>query len=436
MLKIFDSILWAIATVLIIYSGIYYTFKLRFIQFRFKEMFKNTFTKTNMKNSISPFESLMMVLGGRIGVGSIAGIALSICLGGIGTIFWIWLIGIISAPNTFAETLLGTKYNEKDENNIYKGGPSYYLKKGLKNNKLGKFYALIMVISQIGGFLSIQSNTITKSITSYTNISPIIIGIIITIISALIISGGVKKISKISSKLVPIMTIIYVFSAIYIIILNIEMIPNILINIFKEAFNIKSLGFGIFSTMIIGVQRGIFSSEAGLGTGAIASSTVNTDYSAKQGFVQMIGIYVTTFLVCTSTAIIILTSNINVFNNNINGIEITQKAFIYHLGNLGNIIVIISIILFSFSTILSSYYDSESNLKYLINENINKKVKVLKIMSCVILFLGSISSSEILWKIVNIFTAVLAIINIYAIFSLREDVVYELRRYEKYGKIK
>ena len=180
MLKVLDSVLWAIATVMIVISGIYFTFKLKFVQFDFKEMFKNILKKGN--NTITPFESLMMVLGGRIGVGSIAGIALAIYLGGVGTIFWMWVIGFISTANAYAETILGAKYKENDEYHISKGGPSYYLKKGLKKNNLGKLYAYIIVISQVAGFLSIQANTITKSITNYVNISPIIIGFIIMIL--------------------------------------------------------------------------------------------------------------------------------------------------------------------------------------------------------------------------------------------------------------
>ena len=424
MLKIMDSILWAIATTLMVYSGIYFTYKLKFVQFNFKEMFRNIIKKEN--DSISPFESLMMVLGGRIGVGSIAGIALAIYLGGIGSIFWMWIIGFISAANSFAETTLGVKYQEKD-NKLYKGGPSYYIKNGLKNKKLGRLYAFIIVISQVFGFLSIQANTITNSI----NINPIISGLIITLISFIIINKSTKQLFKISSKLVPIMTLIYILASIFIIINNIDQIPNLFKSIIFEAFNFKSLGFGVLSSFIVGIQRGIFSNEAGLGTGAIAASTVKTKFPANQGYVQILGIYITTFLVCTATSLVILTSDINFLGNNLNGIEITQNAFIYHLGNIGNIIVILSIILFAFSTILAGFYDAESNLKYLTN-----KTNYLKIVICVILFISSIIPAKTIWEIVNILTSLLAIINIYAIIQLKKDVIFELRRYKECGKMK
>ena len=423
MLKILDSVLWAIATILMVYSGIYFTFKLKFVQFNFKEMFKNIIKKEDL---ISPFESLMMVLGGRIGVGSIAGIALAIYLGGIGSIFWMWIIGFISAANSFVETTLGVKYQEKD-NNLYKGGPSYYIKNGLNNKKLGKLYALIIVVSQVFGFLSIQANTITNSI----NINPIISGLIITLISFIIINKSTKQLFKISAKLVPIMTLIYIITSLYIIIININLIPNLFKSIVYEAFNFKSLGFGIISSFIVGIQRGIFSNEAGLGTGAIAASTVKTKFPTNQGYVQILGIYITTFLVCTATTLVILSSDINILENNLNGIEITQKAFIYHLGNIGNIIVILSIILFAFSTILAGFYDAESNLKYLTN-----KTNYLKIIICINLFISSIIPSKTIWEIVNILTAILAIINIYSIIKLKKDIIFELRRYKECGKMK
>ena len=424
MLKIIDSILWSIATILMVYSGIYFTYKLKFVQFNFKEMFKNIIKKED--NSISPFESLMMVLGGRIGVGSIAGIALAIYLGGIGSIFWMWLIGFISAANSFSETTLGVKYQEKDKN-LYKGGPSYYIKNGLNNKKLGRFYALIIVISQVFGFLSIQANTITNSI----NINPIISGLVITLVSFIIINKSTKQLFKISSKLVPIMTLIYIIASIFIIICNIDQIPNLLKSIISEAFNFKSLGFGVLSSFIVGIQRGIFSNEAGLGTGAIAASTVKTAFPVSQGYVQILGIYITTFLICTATALVILTSNINFLGNNLNGIEITQNAFIYHLENVGNVIVIISIVLFAFSTILAGFYDAESNLKYLTN-----KTSYLKLIICFVLFISSIIPAKTIWEIVNILTALLAITNIYALIKLKKDIIFELRRYKECGKMK
>ncbi len=422
MLKIIESFLWAIATIMILYSGIYFTIKLKFVQFRFKDMFNNL--KYKSRNSISLIDSLLMVLGGRIGVGSIAGTSLAITLGGVGSIFWLVLTGIISSANTFAEVVLGVKYKEKD-GDLCKGGPCYYIKKGLNNKKLSAIYAFIMLISYIVGSLSIQSNTITTSLKNQFDIPVFLIAIIISFISFFIILGGIKKISKFSSILVPIMILVYTLISLLIILININIIPSILVNIIKEAFNFKAFGFGILGTMIIGVQRGIFSNESGLGTGAIAASTVDIDLPARQGFVQILGTYITTIFICLSTSLIILTSTSSVIN--VNGIELAQAAFNNHLGMFGQTILMIIIILFAFSTILSGYYDGESNYKNLYNKNIN----ILKIFSCVVLFFGAIVNASYIWQFINIFTALLAIINIYSILKLKKDVINEYNRYKK-----
>ena len=423
MLIFFNKIFWAIATCLIIYSGLYFTFKLKGIQFNLKQMFSSIQKKDN-NSSIKPYQTLMMVLAGRIGVGSIAGVAFAIYFGGIGSIFWMWIIAFIGASNCFAETVLGILYKEKDEENIYKGGPSYYIKNGLKNYKLGAFYALLVIFSYVGGFLSIQSNTINKSINQIINVPSYVVGIIIVFFTSMIIFGGVKKIATTATKLVPIMTIGYVLIAIYICIVNINSIPVIFKNIVLSAFKLKPFFSGFLGTMIIGIQRGIFSNEAGLGTGAIASSTVATNDAKSQGYIQMIGIYITTLLICTSTAIIILTSPYKtLFLTDINGIEITQYAFQYHLGNVGNYLVFISIILFSFTTILTGYYDGEASLKYFFKKINKKYLLLLKILTLLVLFFGCTISSSILWNVVDLLVSLEAIINIYALLSLRKNII-------------
>ena len=205
-----NKLIWLVASSSIIISGIYFTFKLKFVQFRFIKMFKSLKVKNENKETIKPFESLMMVLAGRIGVGSIAGIAISIYYGGVGSIFWMWISSILGASLTFLETSLGMFYQQKDTKSICKGGPSYYIKYGLKNKLLGNIYAIIILISDIFGFISIQTNTITHSIQEIVNINEHLIGIIIGILVLIIIIGGVRRIANFSSKMVPVMTITYV----------------------------------------------------------------------------------------------------------------------------------------------------------------------------------------------------------------------------------
>ncbi|MBE6139368.1 MAG: alanine:cation symporter family protein [Firmicutes bacterium] len=424
-----SKIIWLVATSLIIISGIYFTFKLNFVQFKFIRMFKSLFIKNKNKDTIKPFESLMMVLAGRIGVGSIAGIAISIYYGGIGSIFWMWISSILGASLTFIETALGMMYQKKDIKSICKGGPSYYIKYGLNNKLLGNIYALIIIISDIVGFISIQTNTITHSIQEIVNIDSKIIGTLLCILVIIIIIGGAKRIAKFSSKMVPTMTLLYLFICLIIIVINAEKIPNIFITIIKSAFEFKAIGGGVLGSIVIGIQRGIFSSEAGIGTGAIAAATVETltqEEKLAQGYTQMLGVYITTFLICTSTALILLTTNVSNLNfNNFNGIELVQLAFTKHLGGIGNYFVFLIIFLFAFTTILSSYYNGESSLKYFI-EKPKKSLKLLKLFTCLSIMFGAISSSSIIWNFIDAFVGILAIINIYAIIKLQDKVIKSL----------
>lgn len=423
MIVLTNKLLWAVASALIIISGIYFSLKFKFIQLNVKKILTSTFVSDKKNKGLSPLSTLMLTLAGKIGVGSIAGVALAIYIGGPGTIFWMWVMALISASNTFAETYIGILYKEKDEDNIYKGGPSYYIKNGLNKKNLAIFCAILIIICYLVGFIPIQANTITKSINEIITINPIIIGLILCSFSAFIIFGGIKKISNVSNKLVPAMTFLYLLVAGIIVIKNITLIPNILLTIISDAFNFKPFFAGFMSTLIIGIQRGIFANESGLGTGSIASSATSDSNPIKTGYVQMLGIYITTLLICTSTALIIMTSNYNTINfTDINGIEITQYAFTYHLGNIGNIIIFISILFFAFSTILTGYYYIESNLKFFKAKISHKQLIIVKIITIIFLFIGCLISSEQLWDIVDCLVAMLAIINIYTLIKLRHKI--------------
>ena len=437
MLEFTNKFFWSMATILILGSGIYFSFYFKFVQFRFKEMFYNLLKKDTNNKGISPIQSFLMTLGSRIGVGSIAGVSLALYLGGPGSIFWMWVSAFLSSSNTFCETVLGIVYREKDGND-YKGGPSYYIRNGLNKSKLGSIYAMIILISFVGGFVGIQGNTITKSLLEFVDIPKFVIGIILVFLVSIIVFGGLKRIASFSEKMVPFMSILYIGIAVFVIFKNISLIPSIFKLIIISAFKLKSAYGGLIGSLIIGVQRGIFSNEAGLGTGSITSSTSSTDSSVSQGYIQMLGIYVTTLLICTATAIIVMTSNYTELSLiDVNGIEITQHAFKYHLGNFGNVLLFVSVLLFSFTTILTGYYDGESSLKYLFHKVNKIHLIFLKVISLLLLFLGCIIPSETLWSFVDILMSLLAIINIYALFKLKGVVNQEFRYYnmKKYGKI-
>lgn len=423
MIKIITDILWSIAIVFLLGGGLYFSIKLGFPQLKIKSLFKG-FQGDN-KSTVSPFKSLTMSLAARVGVGSLAGIALAIYIGGPGTIFWIWVVGIITSINTFSESYLGAKYQERD-GDAYKGGPSYYIEKGLKNKKLASLYSILIIVAYIVGFMTIQANTITTSIHDYYKIEPLVIGIILAIISAFSIMKGLDRIVNITSKLVPVMGIGYIVLSIIIIIMNIGKIPNVLLEIITSAFNSKAISGGIISTFIIGIQRGVFSTEAGLGTGSIASSCSHTSNKINLGLIQILGIYFTVFIVCTSTALIILTSDYSVLSfENMNGIELTQYALNYHLGKAGIIVLMLSVISLAYSTIVAGYYYGESSLKYLIKNVSKAHINILKIVTVILLLIGSVISASLLWNIVDILVAILAIINMYALIKLRKEIIVD-----------
>ncbi len=425
-MEIINNIVWSIATILLISVGIYFTIKLRGIQFNVPKMISSFHSKK--KTKITPFASLMMATSARIGVGSLAGIALALLYGGPGTIFWLWTTTLIVASNSFAESTLGVRYQEKD-GNYYKGGPAYYIGKGLKNKKLGQIYAFLIIITYIVAFMTIQANTITISITSKFPIAPIIIAIIIATLAFLAIYKGLKSIVSFTNNIVPIMGLGYILLGLVVVFINIEKLPSIFNEIITSAFDLKAFSSGLLTTILIGIQRGIFSNEAGIGSGAIASGSVDNEKPASQGMIQVVGVYFTSLIVCTITALIVLSIDYSIFtSSNYNGIEIIQYALDSNLGNIGELSLILIITLFAFSTIITGYYYGESNLKYLYPKIKKQHLYILKSVVAILLLWGSLAQSNVLWSIVDILVAILAIVNIYAIFSLRKEVVKEKQR--------
>lgn len=412
-----NKIIWSLATTLLIISGIYFTIDLKGVQFNIKRMIKSLNTKE--KTKISPLQTLMLSVSAKIGVGSIAGIALCIYIGGSGSLFWLWISAFITAPNAFIESLFGAKYKKKTKEG-YVGGPAYYIKQGLNNKKLSFLYATFVIILYILCFSSIQSNTIATSIFHSYHVNKYITGTIIVVISAFAIFKNMQHLIKMISYMVPIMCATYIAIGMYIIFKDISSMKEVLNTIFLSAFNIKSMSTGILSTIIIGVQRGVFSNEAGIGTGAIASSSSDTKNYINQGYVQILGVYFTSLVICSISAFLILLSPYQDFitTKNVNGIELSLFALKYHLGSFGEFFLIFSIFLFAFSTIVAGYYYGESSLRFLFKNIKKSSIILFKLLLLVILFYGSISHASVLWNISDFIIGLLAIINIYSCIKL------------------
>ena len=399
-----------IGILVLIISGIYFGIKLKF---KHLNIFRAIRIISRREEGISSFSSLCISLASRIGVGSLSGVAISIYIGGIGSIFWMWIITLICSSNTMIESMLSIRYRVK-KNNYYEGGPFFYIEKGLNNKLLAIIYALVFVITYGIVFLSIQTNTISKVVNEIVPINGLIVGIIISILTFLIIFKGIKEISSVISKLIPIIALLYINTCLIVIFKNINLIDDIILLIIKEAFNLKSFVIGF----IVGSTKSIFSTEAGLGTGAIACSITSNAIEEEQGLVQVFGIFFDTFVVSTLTAfVILLTPKINI--NISNGIELTRYAFIYHLGKYGGLILTISIILFAFSTIISGYYYGEVALKYITKKN---NTILLKVITILIILISTVISPTIIWDFIDIFIVILAIINSISLIMLRKKI--------------
>lgn len=397
---LYNNILWFIVIITLTFTSIYFSIKLKFKQFNIFNIAKS------LKGS--NFNSLFVSLGAKIGVGSISGIALAIYLAGPGVIFWLWVSSIIFSIITYCESYLGV---------IYQKGAFNYIKKGVGNEGLGIIYAFLLILSYVIGFIGVQANTIVKSIHYISNINPLLIVSILVVITSLIIFKSIDRVLNFISKLVPFMCILYILLGGIIIFMNIDKIPAIIINIMKDALTIKT---GLKSLIIIGIQRSIFATESGIGTTSIASA-ISKKNPSKEAMFQVFGVYFTSLIICTITALIILTNNYGIFINNINGVELVMNVFTKHLGLFGSISLIITILLFAISTIISGYYYGVNALEFLEN-NQNNNIFIFKILIIIIILIGGLINSSIIWNIVDTFILYLLLINIYAIIKLKDKI--------------
>ena len=418
-MEILNKILWAIAISFILINSVYYSIKLKIPKLELNKF--NKFKNKKKDSSISQLDTLIMILSSKIGVGSLAGTALCIYYGGIGTIFWMIILAFPLGIISYIENALAIIYKDYKQN---KSGPNYYIKKGLNNNKLSVIYSVLIIILYAFLFPAIQTNTISTLIKETYNVNQILISFAISITTGLIIIKGIKGISNTCNKIFPIMMILFLTLGIIVIVKNIAIIPNLFIQIIEDAFNTKSLIGGFLYKIILTFQRNVFASEAGVGTSAIiAGSTSSNDYK-MQAQIGLLGTYFINLVVLLVTSIIIITAetpNLNI----INGIELTQSAFFHHFSNFGEISLLIILILFSFSTIVTIYYYGESAMSSLTKKKIF--IKVLKIITLISIFGGGFIKGNIIWKYTDIILALLTIINMFSIYKLKEIIVKKLK---------
>ena len=432
-----NDFIWTYVLIaMLIVLGLYFTFKTKFVQFvNIKDMFKllgeGTSSKDKSKGEVSSFQAFCIGTASRVGTGNLAGVASAIAIGGPGAVFWMWLIALIGSASAFIESTLAQIYKVKDGDN-FRGGPAYYMEKGLNKKWMGIAFSVLIIICFGFAFNSVQSNTITAAFYSTFNTNKLLVGVILTVLTLIIIFGGVNRIAKISSILVPVMAVAYIIIALFIIIMNLNQIPTLLKTIFENAFGLKQVvGGGIGAALLQGIKRGLSSNEAGMGSAPNAAATATVSHPAKQGLIQTLGVFTDTLIICTSTAFIILLSGAPL-DGSLKGIELTQAALVSQVGSWGGIFISVCILLFAFSSIIGNYYYGETNIQFITNKK--SVLYVYRVLVATMVLFGSIASMDLVWNIADVFMGLMAILNLIAIALLSKIAIKALKDYTSQKK--
>ena len=430
-----NNFLWSyVLIVLLLTLGIYFSFKSKFVQFRyFKEMIRllgAPSASDKEKGQVSSFQAFCISTASRVGTGNIAGIAIAITLGGPGSVFWMWLVALIGGASSFVESTLAQIYKVKDEEG-FRGGPAYYIDKGLNNKFLSIAFSILITICFGFVFNAIQSNTVTEAFRAAFGVDKILMGVILAVLTTLVIFGGVHRVAKISEVIVPIFAVGYILVSLFVIAINIDKLPDIFKLIIENAFGLKAIaGGGIGTTIIMGVKRGLFSNEAGMGSAPNAAAAATTSHPVKQGLVQALGVFTDTLVICSCTAFIILCSDYA--SANLSGIQLTQFALSSQIGVIGNYFIAICTFLFAFSSIVGNYYYGQSNIEFI---STNKTIlTAYRVLVVAMVIFGSLTAVDIVWNLGDLFMGFMAIINLYAIARLSKFAFLALKDYTNQKK--
>ena len=466
-----DNILWGIPLIIaILGTGIFISIRTRFLQVRkFKESMSSTFIPTvksigkkkekDSINSISQFEAFSAAISGTVGTGNIVGVAGALISGGPGAIFWMWVSAFFGLITNYSENVLGLYYRKKNKNGDLSGGPMYYISNGLNLKWLANVFALCCGLAAIGMGM-VQSNSISGTLQTaiagdesekYSTLVAVIVGVVILILTSLIIIGGIKRIGKVASLIVPFMALLFILAALIIICINITAVPKAFALIFANAFSFKSVaggffGYTIMKSMRYGFARGVFSNEAGLGSSVIAHSASETREPVKQGLWGIVEVFIDTFIICTLTALTLLTVSLKTGTYNFadiaynaeSGISkntVASFAFSQTFGTTGQVIFSVILPLFAFTTILAWAYYGEKSVDYLFSKG-GKNEKTGKIASTVfkclyvlLLFIGAKTSSDLVWSLDDMFNALMALPNLIALIILSKQIVKITKNY-------
>jgi len=450
-----NDVVWSPAlVVLLVGAGLYFSIRTRFVQLRrigvMTHLLFGKKDKTKEKKGVSSFEAFCIALSGRVGTGNIVGVATAIALGGPGAIFWMWVIAFLGASTAFVESTLAQLFNFEHEDG-FRGGPACYIDKGLRSKWLAVVFALFTIIGCGLMLTTVQANGMSSAASNSLGVKPLVSGLFLAFLIGLVVIGGIKRISKVASIVTPFMAVAYIVIALVVLAFNWRAIPGLLSMIVTNAFGINPVCGGILgSTIMMGVKRGLFSNEAGQGTGAIPSASADVKHPAEQGLVQAFSVYVDTLLVCTATALMILSagtynilgpdSSMLVANSpelGANYVGFTQAAIDTVLGGFGSIFISIALAFFVFTTIMAYYFYSESSIIYLcsLNGKCSQRtemllIRVLQIAQLTAIVFGAVKEANLVWTLGDIGVGIMAWVNVIAIILLSNKAFGALKEYE------
>ena len=432
-----NDLIWGqVLIYLLLGTGLLFTIRMRFMQIRllgrgWKEMISGR--RHVSEGDISPFQAFATGLASRVGTGNIAGVATAIALGGPGAVFWMWMTALLGMASAFAESTLAQLFKVSHRDNTFRGGPAYYIEKGLGQRWLGILFAICLIIAFGLVFNAVQANSIVAAAEGAWGWDKTMVGIGLVLITAPIIFGGVRKVAQVAEWLVPVMALIYLGMAIYIMLANISLLPDVFMLIVRSAFGLEQAaggfaGYAISQAMMMGIKRGLFSNEAGMGSAPNAAAAATTRHPASQGIMQMLGVFIDTILVCSATAFIILLSGAFVPGGELTGVQLTQAALATQVGEWGKHFLAVALFLFCFTSIIGNYAYAEGNVEFIKKRPL--VILVFRLMVLGMVFFGSVGSLPLIWDMADLSMGLMAIINLSAILLLSRYVIVLLKDYQ------
>ncbi|MBR2322697.1 MAG: alanine:cation symporter family protein [Clostridia bacterium] len=434
-----DALYTYLLVILLIVAGIYFTVRTRFAQFRLiKQQFITISEKPSDSKKVSSFQALIVSTASRVGTGNIIGVSTALCLGGFGSVFWMWIIAILGGASAFVESVLAQIYKKKGNDGCV-GGPAYYIQSALKSRWLAVIFSICLILTYAFGFNMLASYNLQSTFQNYDfynpSVTPWIVGGICAVLVGYCLFGGGKRIIKISSLLVPIMGIAYVLVALIVTVLNIGALPSVFATIFTQAFDFKAIFGGISgSCLMYGIKRGLFSNEAGVGSAPNASASAEVSHPVKQGLSQILSVFIDTLLICSATAFMCMCSGVKP-SESLSGAPYIQLALGTTLGDFGPIFITVAMILFAFTTLLGNLYYVDQTWLFLFKKQPPKWfLTVYRIVASLIIFVGAGLSAGLLWNIADVTMGLMAIINVPVILYLSKYAFRALKDYEKQVK--